>query len=199
MANTEKVRMSWELKASVLTCSIGTIDVGSFDLSKIWNNFAEFDEVGRETAAYGCKQKLADSCARSKDAKLTLPEVKEQLANMWKQLSVDRKFTTGTRTGDGLLKHNQALKIFEELESGGLSKASLATVTVLEKTRSEWLVIKAEWEAKKQALKEAASGVEIPKPPEPAPVVLQSGNDKVKAKTGTNGKVETKRRARNGK
>jgi hypothetical protein len=165
----EKVRMSWELKNADLICSIGTVIVGTFNLLLIWPTFLDFEEVARELGAYGVKQKLADSTARSKEAKLTLTELKDQLASMWKQLSVDKKFTTGTRTGDGLLKHNQMLGMFDQLVQNGLTEAVAFKMVLNGKDRAGWLAEKTAWEAKKQSIKEAASGVEIPKTPEAPP------------------------------
>jgi len=166
MAEENKVRMSWELKDANLVCSIGSVVVGSFDLLVVWPRFLDFEEVARELAAYGTKQKLADSTARSKEAKLTLTELKDQLASMWKQLSVDKKFTTGTRTGDGLLKHNQMLGMFDQLVQNGLSEDVAYKMVLNGHDRAGWLAEKEAWELKKQAIKESVSGVEIPKAPE---------------------------------
>lgn len=192
-----KVRMTWTLEGSTHTAKIGEKLVYEYSLLKLFPDFLSLSEVQQNIVAYGMKQKLSDGTAKGKESKLTLAEVQEHFKATQEMLE-SGKWTTGTKAG-AKHRHDLALDIFQEMRDGGLKEDSIAKLTVMGKFEHEWKTIKADWLKTKQAGNELVSGVEMPKEPVQAPVVLQSGNDKVKAKTGTNGKVETKRRARSGK
>ena len=91
-----KKTMTWTINGNILT--VKHLDdndrLDTFDMVELFDNFNKLEEVQQLTIVNGVKQKLADSCARSKDEKLTPAERTEQMAKIWKRMVVDRKWTT---------------------------------------------------------------------------------------------------------
>jgi len=96
--NTTSTKNSWDLNGTDLACVFPDATVGKFDLEVLFPDFTKFNEVQALVVAYGVKQKLSDSCARPKDAKLTFKEAAEQMADTFQMLA-SGKFTSGTRAG----------------------------------------------------------------------------------------------------
>jgi len=57
-----------------------------FVITDIFPNFTEMTEVQQNLIAYGIKQKLADSCARSKEVSLNADERHTQMMEVWNTL-----------------------------------------------------------------------------------------------------------------
>lgn len=75
----EKTRLTWSLdenslKGPKLVVSCNDERVADFDLTLLFPNFGEFDEVQKMSVVYGVKQNLSDKTARNKDVSLTLNE-----------------------------------------------------------------------------------------------------------------------------
>lgn len=82
-----KSNLSWDLVNSKLIVTIlATNKKLSFDLTKIYPDYAEMKDVQQKIIAYGTKQKLADKCAREKDIKLTPAEMEAELTALWGRL-----------------------------------------------------------------------------------------------------------------
>lgn len=90
-----KVKATWTVEKSNLTCTFSDNTTASYDLAKIFPDFLKLDEIQQLTVGYGIKQKLSDKTAASKDAKLTNAERKAAMDETWKQLTVDKKWTSG--------------------------------------------------------------------------------------------------------
>ena len=70
----EKTRLTWALNSNDLTVAVGAEQIGRYNLTKLFPNFQEFDEVQQMAVVYGVKQNLSDKTARNKDVSLTLTE-----------------------------------------------------------------------------------------------------------------------------
>jgi len=82
-----KANLSWDLdKAKLVVTILATKQKMTFDLTKIYPNFATLKDVQQKLIAYGAKQKLADKCAREKDVKLTPSEMVTELKALWERL-----------------------------------------------------------------------------------------------------------------
>ena len=71
-------RMKWQLIDHQAIVEIDDKPV-RFDLSKLFMDFVNMDDVQKNVIYYGLKQKLADSCARKSDETLNTEETIDQL------------------------------------------------------------------------------------------------------------------------
>jgi len=82
-----KANLSWDLdKAKLVVTILATSKKLTFDLTKIYPNFAQLKNVPQMLIAYGAKQKLADKCAKEKDMKLTPAEMEAEMKALWERL-----------------------------------------------------------------------------------------------------------------
>jgi len=82
-----KSNLSWDLVDTKLIVTIlATKKKLSFDLIKLFPDYAKMNDVQKKVIAYGVKQKLADKCAREKDVKLTPAEMESELSALWDRL-----------------------------------------------------------------------------------------------------------------
>lgn len=85
-----KKTMDWTFTdAGLLTCEHKDVEPSKnqeFDLTSIFPDFAELDNIQKNVVVYGTKQKLADSVAASKDMAYTVNERIATLSNMWSRL-----------------------------------------------------------------------------------------------------------------
>lgn len=97
-----KQTMKWELLEEVVLACTHLDDEDRqqmFDLTELYPDYREYNEVQKNIIAYGVKQKLADSCARSKDQTLTSQERTEQMDEVysrmvsgdWNQKGIERQ------------------------------------------------------------------------------------------------------------
>lgn len=83
-----KKTMKWTLDKGILTCEHTDGDFSqTFDLTDLWSEFEKWNEVQSKAGAYGVKQKLADHCAQSADAKYTPDERRDRMADLWARLT----------------------------------------------------------------------------------------------------------------
>lgn len=83
-----KKTMKWTLDEGILTCEHTDGDFSQpFDLTELWPDFGDWNEVQSKAGAYGIKQKLADHCAQSADAKYTPEERRDRMADLWARLT----------------------------------------------------------------------------------------------------------------
>lgn len=85
--------MTWERKAGSSVLVAGTANgtgkertfdpIFRCDLTKLFPDFNDLNEVQQMVVEYGVKQKLSDSCARSKEQKLSRSELTAQLKETW--------------------------------------------------------------------------------------------------------------------
>jgi hypothetical protein len=82
--------MDWTFTdAGLLTCEHKDVEPSKkqdFDLTCIFPDFADLDNIQKNVVVYGTKQKLADSVAVSKDMAYTVNERIATLSNMWSRL-----------------------------------------------------------------------------------------------------------------
>jgi len=103
-----KKQMNWTNNAAILKVEHLDIEESQeFDLTEIFEEADNFNEVQLNVIVYGIKQKLADSCARSKDMTLTGAERVEQIAEVWERLK------TGDWNQKGVERNTSAKKIKE--------------------------------------------------------------------------------------
>lgn len=82
-----KANLSWDLADSRLVVTLlATGKKLTFDLAKIYSNFAQLKSVQQKLIAYGAKQKLADKVAKPTDEKLTPAEMEAELKALWNRL-----------------------------------------------------------------------------------------------------------------
>jgi len=82
-----KSNLSWDLVESKLVVTVlATKSKITFDLVKIYPDFAKYTDVQQKLIAYGTKQKLADKVAKPTDEKLTPSEMVTELNALWKRL-----------------------------------------------------------------------------------------------------------------
>ena len=82
-----KSNLSWDVAGTALVVTImATKKKLSFDLAKIYPDYAKMTDVQRKLVAYGAKQKLADKCAKPTDEKLTPTEMEAELKALWNRL-----------------------------------------------------------------------------------------------------------------
>lgn len=80
-------QMSWTQSKTTLTVEHLDGDFEqSFNMADMFEDFEEFNEVQRNVIGYGIKQKLADSCAKSSDEKLTAKEREATMETVWERL-----------------------------------------------------------------------------------------------------------------
>ena len=64
--------MKWAIEGNELTVEHTDVEeLQSFDMTDIFENYEELTAIQQKTIINGIKQKLADSCAREKNIKLT--------------------------------------------------------------------------------------------------------------------------------
>ena len=66
----EKKKASWKLESALLKVTMPTGEAADFNLNDLFPGFEKLTGTQQNTIAYGVKQKLSDSTARSKDEKL---------------------------------------------------------------------------------------------------------------------------------
>jgi len=82
-----KSNLSWDLADSKLVVEIlATKQKLTFDLAKVYPDFAKYTDVQQKLIAYGTKQKLADKVAKPSDEKLTPSEMEAELKALWSRL-----------------------------------------------------------------------------------------------------------------
>jgi hypothetical protein len=83
-----KRTMKWSLEeGSLIATHLDEEDYYSrFDLDMLFPDFDTMTEVQQMLIAYGVKQKLADSCARSKEVSLNAFERHTQMNEVWHTL-----------------------------------------------------------------------------------------------------------------
>ena len=82
-----KANLSWDLDKSKLVVTIlANKEKLTFDLAKIYPDFAKYTDVQQKLIAYGTKQKLADKVAKPSDEKLTPSEMEVELKALWNRL-----------------------------------------------------------------------------------------------------------------
>ena len=69
------------------------------DINDLFEDFYMLEVVQRATIINGLKQKIADSIARSKDAKLTEAEKRDVQETLWLRISVDKEWNMPKATG----------------------------------------------------------------------------------------------------
>ena len=88
--------MQWELIKGMLEVAHNDGDFKqSFDLTRMFGDFVELDTVQRHIIGYGVKQKLADSCAKKLDEKLTAEERRDTMTAVWDRLIAGEWNTKG--------------------------------------------------------------------------------------------------------
>ena len=70
MADNERTKAKWSLDKVLLKVSMPDGKVADFNLNDLFSGFEKLTGTQQNTVAYGVKQKLSDSTARSKDEKL---------------------------------------------------------------------------------------------------------------------------------
>ena len=82
-----KSNLSWDVAGTALVVTIlASKKKLTFDLAKIFPDYAKMTDVQRKIVAYGAKQKLADKCAKPSDEKLTPVEMEAELKALWNRL-----------------------------------------------------------------------------------------------------------------
>ena len=105
-----KKSMNWTVGNGILACEHLDIEqTQEFDLSELFDNVEDFNEVQINTVAYGIKQKLADSCARPKELTLTGEERVAQLDAVWARLLEGDWNQKGVTRGVGIKKSDLEL------------------------------------------------------------------------------------------
>ena len=70
MADNERTKAKWSLDKVLLKVEMPSGEKADFDLNELFSEFEKLGGTQQNTIAYGVKQKLSDSTARSKDEKL---------------------------------------------------------------------------------------------------------------------------------
>ena len=135
----ERKKSKWSLVKGILAVLMPEGNSGSWDLTKLFPLFLEMTETQQEVIAYGVKQKLADSCARNSDTKLTEAESIAQMEKTWEML-LSGKFTSGTR-GTGI---SVAAKVEKAVAAQGIEKYKTAN-KAQRKMLLELGIVQAEW------------------------------------------------------
>jgi hypothetical protein len=122
--------MKWTVDGSVLTLEHVDSPVAltqTFDVVEIFPEWDTLTDVQQKVVLNGLKQKLADSVAVSKDAKLTPKERSEAIAELWGRLlegEWNRKAEAGTRGPSVSLK-----TLVPALVMAGLTPEAIAAAT----------------------------------------------------------------------
>lgn len=85
-----KKTMKWTLDKGILKCTHTDATpelIQDFEMVDLWTEFLDWNEVQMNAGAYGVKQKLADYCAQSADAKYTPAERHDRMAELWDRLT----------------------------------------------------------------------------------------------------------------
>lgn len=199
-----KRALEWNDKAVVkanLTALTVTVKDGeestvseSFELTEIFPNFAQFDEIQRWVIINGVKQKLADSAALSKDTDPTPGEKLEAIQGMWNQITVENqwhKAAAGGGGGPAWVSEKKALLLaYAQGEADPVDvkvaiKFRLVTQAELDKAKKLYETERAK-ASEEEAVQEAVKAAENNLP--------KSSEGQVQAKKDTSGKVQTKRR-----
>lgn len=141
------------------------------DIRDYWKStkFENLEDVEKQGVWNGVKQKIVDKNAAAKELAITAKEKRANMVAIWHRLCVKRQWNAPAEGGKGGLPfYMKALKELDAKEAGvrqvaemqeePIKSAILSGIPKLDvegKTREEWLVVKAEAEAKKAEAKEA--------------------------------------------
>jgi len=122
--------MKWTLDGSYLT--LEHVDspeklTQTFDAAEIFPQWTELTDVQQKVIVNGLKQKLADSVAVSKDAKMNASERHDSIAELWERLldgEWNRKGETGARGPSVSLK-----LLVPSLVAAGFDAQAIASMT----------------------------------------------------------------------
>jgi hypothetical protein len=90
----------WEYNdEGILSCELPEGAKCEFDLTELFVNWTDFDEVERFYAAYGVKQKLSDRCAATKDASYTEEEKVTRMKELFIYTVEKRKLPKSEKSG----------------------------------------------------------------------------------------------------
>jgi hypothetical protein len=117
----EKKKASWKLDGVSQTVTMPDGITRSFDLSELFPDFAKFNGTQQNTIAYGVKQKLSDSTARSKDEKLDSKGAVEVMATTYAGIIDNTAWTK--KGGGGFSKKISKASLDEKAKESKMSSA----------------------------------------------------------------------------
>ena len=124
-----KKSMDWEFSdQGILTVEHKDVTPSKkvdFDVKEFFPNFTDMDKIQQNVVVYGLKQKLADSCAASKDMAMTVNERIATMSNVWSRLK------DGVWTQKGGERETISKKIAANLEKVDLSTVPEAVLNAL--------------------------------------------------------------------
>lgn len=121
-------QMTWELTKGIL--EVNHTDgqfKQSFDLTDMFPDFLDYNTVQANIIGYGLKQKLADSCAKSADEKLTAEERRDTMTAVWDRLIAGEWNVKGISRQTVKKKIDTAIESAEEDELATMVKLEIIT------------------------------------------------------------------------
>ena len=120
---------SVDLDSGILTRHYeGDVDDLTCDLTVLFEEFCTMEPVQQRVIVNGLKQRLADTTARTKDAKLSESEKREVQDALWQRMSVEREYLMPSEGGQR--GPSVSLKtLVPALIQAGLDEAAIAAAT----------------------------------------------------------------------
>jgi len=130
-------KAKWDLAGDIATCILPSGVTMTFDMSKLYGLWDKFDHVEKVNSYYGMKQVVMDRGARPADAKLTDEERKEVAEKQWNLMTVERKFTSGTKAaGVRTIKQDRIEEAWEKAKSSGTLPKGMTKASFIEAAKA---------------------------------------------------------------
>jgi hypothetical protein len=119
MADNERTKAKWSLDKVLLKVSMPDGEAADFNLNDLFSGFEKLTGTQQNTIAYGVKQKLSDSTARSKDEKLDSKGAIEVMRTTYAGIVDGTAWTK--KGGGGFSKKISQAVLEEKAKEAGLS------------------------------------------------------------------------------
>lgn len=119
MADNERTKAKWSLDKVLLKVSMPDGEAADFNLNDLFSGFEKLTGTQQNTIAYGVKQKLSDSTARSKNEKLDSKGAIEVMRTTYAGIVDGTAWTK--KGGGGFSKKISQAVLEEKAKEAGLS------------------------------------------------------------------------------